>query len=96
MARFFPAIAAFSGVSLAGLALYPVLARDLDGFEIAEEDLRRRGMGDLDGLRQSGGGIDPEEDLDLLLAARDVVATHPALVEAYLADEAMKEKELSP
>ena len=67
-----------------------------DGFEIAEEDLRRRGMGDLDGLRQSGGGIDPEEDLDLLLAARDVVATHPALVEAYLADEAMKGKELSP
>ena len=34
MARFFPAIAAFAGVSLAGLALYPVLARDLDGFGI--------------------------------------------------------------
>jgi ATP-dependent DNA helicase RecG len=67
-----------------------------DGFEIAEEDLRRRGMGDLDGLRQSGGGIDPEEDLDLLLAARDVVATHPALVEAYLAEEALNAKELSP
>jgi len=36
MARFFPAIAAFAGVSLAGLALYPVLARDLDGFEITD------------------------------------------------------------
>jgi len=67
-----------------------------DGFEIAEEDLRRRGMGDLDGLRQSGGGIDPEEDLDLLLAARDLVAAHPALAAAYLADEAVKGKELSP
>jgi ATP-dependent DNA helicase RecG len=75
---------------------FELLESTHDGFEIAEEDLRRRGMGDLDGLRQSGGGIDPEEDLDLLLAARDVVATHPALVEAYLADEAMKGKELSP
>ena len=36
MARFFPAVAAFAGVSLAGLALYPVLARDLDGFEITD------------------------------------------------------------
>jgi len=36
MARFFPAIAAFAGVSLAGLALYPVLARDLDGFGITD------------------------------------------------------------
>ncbi len=36
MARFFPAIAAFAGVSLARLALYPVLARDLDGFEITD------------------------------------------------------------
>ena len=36
MARFFPAVAAFAGASLAGLALYPVLARDLDGFEITD------------------------------------------------------------
>ena len=36
MARLFPAVAAFAGVSLAGLALYPVLARDLDGFEITD------------------------------------------------------------
>lgn len=33
MARFLPAIAAFAGVSLTTLALYPVLARDLDDFE---------------------------------------------------------------
>jgi ATP-dependent DNA helicase RecG len=31
-----------------------VLARTCDGFEIAEEDLRRRGPGELDGVRQSG------------------------------------------
>jgi len=31
-----------------------VLTRTTDGFEIAEEDLRRRGPGELDGVRQSG------------------------------------------
>ncbi|MGC9316441.1 MAG: ATP-dependent DNA helicase RecG [Armatimonadota bacterium] len=31
-----------------------VLVRTSDGFEIAEEDLRRRGPGELDGVRQSG------------------------------------------
>ena len=36
MARFLPAIAAFAGVSLTGLVLYPVLARDLDGFEFTD------------------------------------------------------------
>ena len=36
MARFLPAIAAFAGVSLTSLALYPVLARDLDGVEITD------------------------------------------------------------
>ena len=36
MARFFPAIAAAAGVSLTSLALYPVLAGDLDGFEITD------------------------------------------------------------
>jgi|TARA_B100000073_G_scaffold123146_1_gene100472 rare lipoprotein A len=36
MARFLPAIAAFAGISLTGLALYPVLARDLDGFEFTD------------------------------------------------------------
>tara|TARA_B100000073_G_scaffold198611_1_gene164408 strand:+ start:925 stop:1485 length:561 start_codon:yes stop_codon:yes gene_type:complete len=36
MARFLPAIAAFAGVSLTGLALYPVLATDIDGFDIID------------------------------------------------------------
>ncbi|MFT7484763.1 MAG: ATP-dependent DNA helicase RecG [Candidatus Paceibacteria bacterium] len=55
-----------------------VLERSCDGFEIAEEDLRSRGMGELAGLRQSGdfapvlGGL--EDHLDLLLAARELVA----------------------
>jgi ATP-dependent DNA helicase RecG len=75
---------------------FEFLERTDDGFEIAEEDLRRRGMGDLDGLRQSGGAIDPEEDLDLLLAARDAIASDPSLAEAYLADEEGVRGELSP
>jgi ATP-dependent DNA helicase RecG len=53
-----------------------VLARESDGFAIAEEDLRRRGMGELAGLRQSGeGGLGgAEEDLELFLFARDALA----------------------
>ncbi len=54
-----------------------------DGFVIAEEDLRRRGMGELAGLRQSGelGGMltSLEDDLDLLLAARELLSTRPEL-----------------
>ena len=73
-----------------------LLERTDDGFEIAEEDLRRRGMGELDGLRQSGGALDPEEDLDLLLAARDAIASDPALRAAYLDDSKKSGGELSP
>jgi len=58
---------------------FEFLERNDDGFALAEEDLRRRGMGDLLGLRQAGGGVPGpetgdalERDLDLLLAARDV------------------------
>ncbi|MEM8714065.1 MAG: DEAD/DEAH box helicase, partial [Planctomycetota bacterium] len=58
-----------------------------DGFFLAEEDLRQRGMGDLLGLRQSGenqeGLIDPERDLDLLLASRDLFQRRPDLVRFY-------------
>ena len=36
MARLLPVIAAAAGVSLTGLVLYPVFARDLDGFEITD------------------------------------------------------------
>jgi ATP-dependent DNA helicase RecG len=66
---------------------FELLERTCDGFEIAEEDLRRRGMGDLAGRRQAGeslGGFGDEEgDLDLLFAARDLVATRPGLGLAY-------------
>ncbi|MEM9800546.1 MAG: ATP-dependent DNA helicase RecG, partial [Planctomycetota bacterium] len=66
---------------------FRMLERSRDGFELAEEDLRQRGMGDLLGLRQSGdnleGLVDPERDLDLLLAARDLFAEQPDLVDAF-------------
>jgi len=75
---------------------FELLEQTDDGFEIAEEDLRRRGMGELDGLRQSGGAVDPEEDLDLALAARDAIARDPALRAAYQADTTRLGRELSP
>ena len=68
-------------------ARFEVLERTHDGFEIAEEDLRQRGMGDLGGLRQAGAGaggsIEPAEELELLLAARELFAARPALYEHY-------------
>ncbi len=68
-------------------ARFEVLEKTHDGFEIAEEDLRQRGMGDLGGLRQAGAGaggsIDPAEELELLLAARELFAARPALFEHY-------------
>jgi ATP-dependent DNA helicase RecG len=52
-----------------------IMARTTDGFEIAREDLRIRGMGDFFGARQHGAvefrHLDPERDEDLLLRARD-------------------------
>lgn len=46
-----------------------------DGFQIAEEDLKLRGPGDMAGTRQSGflrlRIADPVRDLDLLIEARD-------------------------
>jgi ATP-dependent DNA helicase RecG len=67
-----------------------LLERTCDGFEIAEEDLRRRGMGDLAGRRQAGesleGFVDPEGDLDLLFAARDLVAARPDLAASYASE----------
>ncbi len=64
------------------------LCRTRDGFELAEEDLRLRGMGQLAGLRQAGtdGISDSERELELLLIARDLLEAHPELVDLY-ADE---------
>jgi len=67
---------------------FRLLERSRDGFELAEEDLRQRGMGDLLGLRQSGdnleGLIDPDRDLPLLIAARDLFQERPDLVQHFL------------
>jgi ATP-dependent DNA helicase RecG len=66
---------------------FATLERTHDGFEIAEEDLRRRGMGDLVGRRQAGdsseGLDDPAVDVDLLLFARELVSRHAHLRAAY-------------
>jgi ATP-dependent DNA helicase RecG len=65
------------------------LVRTNDGFEIAEEDLRQRGMGDLMGLRQAGinteGLGELDIDLDLLLLARRVISEDSAARECYTA-----------
>ena len=54
-----------------------VLRRTNDGFEIAEEDLKIRGPGELSGLRQSGflhlKYADLEKDVSLMSMARDEV-----------------------
>jgi ATP-dependent DNA helicase RecG len=64
-------------------ARFELLEGTSDGFEIAEADLARRGMGELAGLRQSGefGGLPTSiaEDLDLLTAARDLLQEDPKL-----------------
>jgi ATP-dependent DNA helicase RecG len=69
-----------------------VLEATRDGFEIAEEDLRRRGMGELAGLRQAGAWLglldgsagSVEDETALLLAARDLAASRPELLGAYV------------
>ena len=65
-----------------------VLRRTNDGFEIAEEDLRIRGPGELSGLRQSGflhlKYADLEKDVSMMAIARDevdaVLSTDPGLI----------------
>lgn len=64
-----------------------VLAKTSDGFLIAEQDLRQRGMGDLGGVRQAGGNVegleDPVTDLGLVLLARRLVREHADLRKRY-------------
>lgn len=65
-----------------------VLKRTNDGFEIAEEDLKIRGPGELSGLRQSGflnlKYADLQKDVSLMAQARDevdaILASDPALL----------------
>ena len=53
------------------------ICRTTDGFELAEEDLRLRGTGELLGTRQSGRGdlraLDPVTDQKLLMRVRQAV-----------------------
>jgi ATP-dependent DNA helicase RecG len=64
-----------------------LLERCHDGFALAEEDLRRRGMGELSGLRQSGALMEGlGADLDLLTAARDLLLEQPALRAVHARD----------
>ena len=69
-----------------------VIRETTDGFEIARQDLRIRGPGELVGMRQSGAAMlrfaDLEADVDLLEAARevaqDLLANAPQIAEAHL------------
>jgi ATP-dependent DNA helicase RecG len=71
-----------------------VLARTEDGFEIAEEDLRRRGAGDLLGTRQHGApgfhAARLPDDLPVLERARRVAR------ETLVADPALSAPDLAP
>lgn len=54
-----------------------VMVETNDGFEIAEEDMRLRGFGDLEGTRQSGRQIslriaNPSRDTELIALSRNV------------------------
>jgi len=65
------------------------MVRTNDGFQIAEADLLIRGMGDLEGLRQSGAAdlkiADLSKDQDLLnvarYAAEELLARDPSLID---------------
>ena len=64
-----------AGATPEALSRLGVLARTDDGFDVAEEDLRRRGPGEALGTRQSGlpdfRVADPLADGGLLVAARE-------------------------
>lgn len=66
-----------------------ILESSNDGFHIAEEDLRRRGAGELVGVAQAGGGEDWDAewggDLDLLIEARALLSGNARLRAVYAA-----------
>jgi ATP-dependent DNA helicase RecG len=61
-----------------------ILERTDDGFEIAEEDLRLRGMGDLGGVRQAGANAEGFEEWG------DDVALLDAAVRLFAGDEGVR------
>ncbi len=64
---------------------FAALERTSDGFEIAEEDLRQRGMGDLLWVRQAGmGALEPQAELELLLQAREWCRERAEVLAEYL------------
>ena len=64
-----------------GLRRLEDFARCHDGFQIAEQDLRLRGLGELTGLRQSGAG---EIDLKILMGNMDLVAAAKEEIQGIL------------
>jgi len=70
-----------------GLERVKFLEECADGFELSEEDLRRRGMGDLAGMRQAGenfeGLADAAVDEELVRFARELLRGDPLLLERY-------------
>jgi len=80
------------GKNVEGLEKLNILAGTLDGFKIAEEDLRLRGPGEVLGTQQSGIGgtrfVEFLADTELIREAREVAAQvvdeldrHPSLVD---------------
>ncbi len=63
-----------------GIARMKIMRESTDGFEIAEEDLRLRGPGEITGTAQSGeltfAIADPVRDKDLMLQARKDAFEH--------------------
>jgi len=78
------------GISEDGKKRLAVLRRTNDGFEIAEEDLKLRGPGEISGLRQSGftnlryAALDDEKDINMMKCAREevkaILASDPGLI----------------
>lgn len=72
-----------------------VMVETTDGFEIAEEDMRIRGFGDIDGTRQSGQAMhlriaNLAKDADLVQITREIV------MEMFDADENLSAKDNQP